>query len=104
MNLAVAFIYSSDISILSFAPLVHCSKCEYLLYTFKLVKHLYINPVLLLNFVSVYLKSYISTRHGYNYLNTEYTLRNPKLEQQPKCKTVTHGINSFRYKELKNME
>ncbi len=31
-------------------------------------------------------------------INTEYTLRNPKLVQQPTCKTVTHGINSFRYK------
>ncbi len=29
--------------------------------------------------------------------NTEYTLRNNKPVQQPKCKTVTHGINSFRY-------
>ncbi len=30
-------------------------------------------------------------------INIEYTLRNPKPVQQPKCKTVTHGINSFRY-------
>ncbi len=29
---------------------------------------------------------------------TEYTLRSPKPVQQPKSKTVTHCINSFRYK------
>ncbi len=29
-------------------------------------------------------------------VNTEYTLRNPKPVQQPKCKNVTHGINSVR--------
>ncbi len=34
-------------------------------------------------------------------INTEYTLRNPKQVQQPKCKTVTHDINSFKYKGLK---
>ncbi len=31
-------------------------------------------------------------------INIEYILRNPKPVQQPKCKTVTHGINSFKYK------
>ncbi len=31
-------------------------------------------------------------------INTEYTLKNARPVQQPKCKTVTHGINSFRYK------
>ncbi len=31
-------------------------------------------------------------------INTEYTLRNPKPVQQFKYKTVTHSINSFRYK------
>ncbi len=36
-----------------------------------------------------------------NNINTEYTLWNPKPVQQPKCKTVTHGINSFRYKSSK---
>ncbi len=30
-------------------------------------------------------------------INTEYTLRNTKPVPQLKCKTVTHGINSFRY-------
>ncbi len=34
-------------------------------------------------------------------INTEYTLRNPKPVQQPKYKIVTHGINSFRYKQIK---
>ncbi len=34
-------------------------------------------------------------------INTEYILRNPKPVQQPKCKTVTHGINSCRYKGSK---
>ncbi len=34
-------------------------------------------------------------------INTEYTLRNYKPVQEPKCKTVNHGINSFRYKGLK---
>ncbi len=31
-------------------------------------------------------------------INTEYILRNRKPVQQPKCKTVTHSINSFKYK------
>ncbi len=30
-------------------------------------------------------------------INTEYTRINPKLEQQPKYKIVTHGINTYRY-------
>ncbi len=37
-------------------------------------------------------------------INTEYTLRNAKPVHQSKCKTVTCGINSFRYKGKKNME
>ncbi len=37
-----------------------------------------------------YLKDVVTT------INTEYTLRNPKPVQQLKCKTVSHGINSFR--------
>ncbi len=31
-------------------------------------------------------------------INIEYTLRNTKPVQQLKCKTVSHGHNSFRYK------
>ncbi len=34
-------------------------------------------------------------------INIEYTLRNPKPVQQPKCKNITHGINSFRCKGSK---
>ncbi len=34
-------------------------------------------------------------------IKTEHTLRNPKPVQQSKSKTVTHGINYFRYKGSK---
>ena len=42
-----------------------------------------------------YLQDFVTT------INTEYSLRTPKPVQQPKCKTVSHGINSFRYKGYK---